>query len=517
MEKTRQRFLSAIFPFALFFALTFSPPLSAEARNGPASFADMAEKLLPSVVNISTSQNIVVDFGDLPDFPPGSPFEEFFKDFFEKHGKNLGDNTRKRKTTSLGSGFVIDPAGYIVTNYHVVQNADSINVILQDDTNLSAKIVGKDKKTDLAVLKVESPKPLQAVSWGDSDKVRVGDWILAIGNPYGLGGTVTAGIISARARNIQSGPYDDYLQTDAPINRGNSGGPMFNMDGEVIGINTAIFSPSGGSIGIGFAVPSSLAKSVVEQLKTGGHVKRGWIGVRIQTVTPEIADSIGIGKPRGALVSSVTADGPAAKAKIEAGDVIVTFDGKEVVEMRRLPRIVAETPVGKTVPVTVIRKGKEIVLQMTVGELSDKEEAEDEETAEESESSRPPAANVEKISDLGLSVAPINESSRKRYGLDKSSSGAVVVKVDPEGPAAEKGIQPGDVISEASQQEINSPKDLAEAVKQARKDKKPVLLLIDRKGDVRYIAVNLETKKEKKERKGKKVIDFKDLLNDNTK
>ncbi len=296
--------------------------------------------------------------------PPGSPFEEFFHDFMEKQ-KNAPHT--KHKATALGSGSIIDPSGYIVTNYHVVQDADEITVILQDDTNLTATVVGKDKKTDLALLKVETKKPLPSVAWGDSEKARVGDWIVAIGDPYGLGGTVTAGIISARARDINSGPYDEYLQTDAPINRGNSGGPMFNMDGEVVGVNTAIFSPSGGSIGIGFAIPSSLAKNIVDQLREHGHIRRGWLGVRIQMVTKDIADSLGLDHAKGALVSSVTPDGPAAKAGVQAGDVIISFDGKEVPEMRRLPLMVAETEVDKAVNMTVFRKGKEIALKVKQG------------------------------------------------------------------------------------------------------------------------------------------------------
>lgn len=485
----------ALFLLALV-GLAIASPVAAQARSAPASFADLAEKLLPAVVNISTTQTLTVgdDMSDLPDLqlPPGSPFEDFFKDFLEKQGRNSNGKPRKHKATSLGSGFIVDPSGYIVTNYHVIQDADSINVILQDDTNLSATVVGRDKKTDLALLKVNTSKPLPAVSWGDSDKIRVGDWILAIGNPYGLGGTVTAGIISARARDIQSGPYDDYLQTDAPINRGNSGGPMFNMDGEVIGVNTAIFSPSGGSIGIGFAVPSSMAKSVIEQLKATGHVRRGWLGVRIQTVTPEIAESLGLGKARGALVSTVTPDGPAAKAHIEAGDVIVAFDGKDVTEMHRLPRIVAEASVDKTVPVTVLRKGKETVLQVKIGELNGHDEAEEKET--EKETARPSVAGTEKIEDLGLTVAPVSVATRKRFELDKDSTGVVVTNVGTEGPASDNGIQTGDVISEASQHELKTPKDLAELVKKAKKDGKPILLLIDRKGDMRFVAIDFTKK-----------------------
>ena len=281
-----------------------------------------------------------------------------------------------RKATSLGSGFIIDPAGYVVTNNHVIADADEITVILHDDTNLKAEVIGRDTKTDIALLKVKTDKPLSAVTWGDSDAARVGDWVLAIGNPFGLGGSVTAGILSARQRDINSGPYDDFLQTDASINRGNSGGPMFNMDGQVIGINTAIYSPSGGSIGIGFAIPSNLAKAVVAELQseTDHTVHRGWLGVRIQAVTDEIAESLGLDKARGALIASVSDNGPAQAAGIQAGDVVLSFDGREVTDMRRLPRLVAETPVGKTVPVTVWRKRKENTLQVKIGRLEESDQ-----------------------------------------------------------------------------------------------------------------------------------------------
>ncbi|WP_375731161.1 Do family serine endopeptidase, partial [Azospirillum sp. B506] len=340
-------------------------------RNAPGSFADLAEKLLPAVVNISTSQSAPQrpqgQRPEVPQFPPGSPFEDFFRDFFDRQQQQ---DQPQRKATSLGSGFIIDAKnGYVVTNNHVVQDADEITVILQDDTNIKAELVGKDSKTDLALLKIKTSHPLVAVPFGDSDAMRVGDWVLAIGNPFGLGGSVTAGIISARQRNIDAGPYDDFLQTDASINRGNSGGPMFNLNGEVIGINTAIFSPSGGSVGIGFAIPSNLAKQVVAQLKDYGKTRRGWLGVRIQAVTPEIAESLGLPNHKGALVASVTQDGPAAKGGIQAGDVVTKFDGREIDEMRRLPRVVAETSIDKAVPVEVWRKGKSQTVHVKVGEL----------------------------------------------------------------------------------------------------------------------------------------------------
>lgn len=494
----RNTFRSAF--LALFLVLAFASTTPAQAYAPPASFADLAEKLLPAVVNISTTQSISQN-AQMPEFefnfPEGSPFENFFEEFKQRQGKIKpeGEGPVKRKATSLGSGFVIDAAGYIVTNYHVIQDADEITVILQDNTNLTATVVGRDKKTDLAVLKVDSKKPLTAVTFGDSDKARVGDWILTIGNPFGLGGSVTTGIISARARDINSGPYDDYLQTDAPINRGNSGGPMFNMAGEVIGINTAIYSPSGGSVGIGFAIPSSMAKNVIDQLKNQGFTKRGWLGVRIQLVTQEIADSLGLGTARGALVSSITAEGPAEKAKVEVGDVIISFDGKEVTDMHRLPRIVAETEVGKTVPMTLLRKGKEVTLNVKVGQL---EQNDDEEEEEVKETKKMPAQpQGDKVEELGVNVSPVTEALRKRYGIGKDVAGVVIVSADPNGMAAEYGLQSGDVISEAAQQDVRTAATLSDLAKKAKKEARPLLLLVDRKGDLRFVAISFEKKKKK--------------------
>jgi len=486
-------FRLALLVLAIMFAAT---PAYARSTSGPPSFADLAEKLLPAVVNISTSQTITSheDMMDMPDLqlPPGSPFEEFFKDFMEKRKGNNGSPT-KHKATSLGSGFIVDPAGYIVTNNHVIQDADEITVILQDDTNLTATVVGKDKKTDLALLKVTYKKPLPSVSFGDSDKVRVGDWIMAIGDPYGLGGTVTAGIISARARDIQSGPYDEYLQTDAPINRGNSGGPMFNMDGEVVGVNTAIFSPSGGSIGIGFAIPSSLARNVIDQLREHGHIQRGWLGVHIQMVTQDIADSLGLDKARGALVSSVTPDGPAAHAGVEPGDVILTFDSREVPEMRRLPLMVAETEVNKSLDMTVFRKGATMTLKVKIGELQAKDEAENQE--EESQEKAPEVAGSEKIEELGIGAATLTDSLRTRYGIKKDVAGVVVTNVTPDSVGADQGMETGDVIVEAAQQEVKAPQDVQEQVKKAKKESKPLLLLVNRKDDLRFVAITFGKKK----------------------
>jgi serine protease Do len=486
------RLMRPVLLLAFFFFAT-SGLNPAEAHSGPPGFADLAEKLLPAVVNISTTQTITTTRDDMPDLPPdlqlppGSPFEEFFKDFMEKH------KGEKHKATSLGSGFIVDPAGFIVTNYHVIQDADEITVILQDDTNLTATVVGKDKKTDLALLKVSYKKPLPSVGWGDSDKARVGDWVMAIGDPYGLGGTVTAGIISARARDINSGPYDEYLQTDAPINRGNSGGPMFDMDGNVVGVNTAIFSPSGGSIGIGFAIPSALAHNVADQLRDHGHIRRGWLGVRIQMVTQDIADGLGLDKARGALVSSVTPGGPAAEGSLQQGDVILTFDGKDVPEMRRLPLMVAETDVGKTVDVTAFRKGKSVALKVKIGELAGKE---DSDTPEEKPVEKTPAIpSAEKLDDLGISVAPITDTLRTRYTIKKELNGVVVTAVAAEGLAGDQGVEVGDVISEAAQTDVKTPKDLTDQIKIAKKDSKPLLLLVTRKDDLRFVAITFGKKK----------------------
>ncbi|HYL48522.1 MAG TPA: DegQ family serine endoprotease [Stellaceae bacterium] len=465
---------------------------SAFARPAPDSFADLAARLLPAVVNISTTQTLPEKSDknsrgpDVPQFPPGSPFEEFFKDFLDKNRPGGQPQALPRHATSLGSGFIIDPSGLVVTNNHVIPDADQITVTLQDDASFKAEVVGKDGKTDLALLRIKSSKPLPFVKFGDSDKSRVGDWVLAIGNPFGLGGTVTAGILSARAREINSGPYDDFLQTDAAINRGNSGGPMFNMDGDVIGINTAIFSPSGGSIGIGFAIPANEAKPVIEQIQKYGHARRGWLGVNIQSVTDEIAESLGLDKPKGALIASVFDGGPAQKAGIQPGDVVLTFDGKAVVDMRHLPRIVAETPIDKTVKVMVWRKHKELTLDVKVGELKD--------TVEQAAATakQPAPAPGTAVKALGLSVADLTPELRQRYQLADDSAGVVVTDVDKDGPAAEKGMRAGDVITEVAQEEVKTPADVVKKVDAATKaGRKSVLLLVDRQGDLRFYALKV--------------------------
>ena len=461
---------------------------AASARAAPESFADLAQQLLPKVVNISTTQVVEGRGGmEMPQLPPGSPFEEFFKEFFDR---NPNQPQRQRRATSLGSGFVVDAAGYVVTNNHVIQDADEITVILHDDSRLKATIVGRDAKTDLAVLKVEPSTKLSPVKFGNSDKSRVGDWVIAIGNPFGLGGTVTAGIISARGRDINAGPYDDFLQTDASINRGNSGGPMFNLAGEVIGINTAIFSPTGGSVGIGFAIPSAGAEPVIRQLIKHGQVKRGWLGVHIQAVTDEIAETLGLKSTTGALVASVIKDGPAEKGNIQAGDVILSFNGRDVTEMRRLPRIVADTEVGKSVKAVVWRGGKKVTLDVTVGELEEESTKVAAKTGPKKKGDDPSAMAVEA---LGLTLSEPNQKVRERFKLEKASKGVVVTAVDEKGPGAEKGIRPGDVIVEVSQEEVASPADVAKKVADAQKaGRKSILMLVEGQGGLRFVAVKID-------------------------
>ncbi len=487
---------AAAFLFAAPAAVTTTPAMAHPAPDG---FADLAARLLPSVVNISTTQTLKTagggdqDMPDMPQFPPGSPFEKFFHDFLD-HGVPKGEHPDlgPRKATSLGSGFVIDPAGYIVTNNHVIADADQITVILHDNTNLKATVVGRDTKTDIALLKVKTDKPLPATVWGDSDAARVGDWVLAIGNPFGLGGSVTAGILSARQRDINSGPYDDFLQTDAPINRGNSGGPMFDMDGRVIGINTAIYSPSGGSIGIGFAIPSALAKLVVAELKgEADHtVHRGWLGVRIQAVTDEIAESLGLVKARGALVASLSDKGPAQAAGIQPGDVILKFDGKDVDDMRQLPRLVAETPVNKAVAVVLWRKRAETTVQVKIAKLNES----DQQVANAQDAPKKTArTETGVVKTLGLTLSGITPDLKDKFSLGDDAKGVVVVDVAKDSSAADRGVHPGDLIMEAAQEEVKNPQDLSSKIDEAKKSgRKSILLLVERQGDLHFVALRLD-------------------------
>jgi serine protease Do len=475
---------------------------------GPASIADLSEGLLDAVVNIATSQSVDNRGAgpQTPQVPDGAPFEEFFDDFFDGEGGEGGEGGGQ-KVNSLGSGFVIDPSGFVVTNNHVIEDADDIEVVFPNGNKLKATLVGTDPKTDLSVLKVEPAAPLKAVRFGDSRQMRIGDWVMAIGNPFGLGGSVTLGIISARGRNINAGPYDNFIQTDAAINKGNSGGPLFNMRGEVIGINTAIISPSGGSIGIGFAVPTELAENIVNQLIEFGETRRGWLGVRIQPVTDEVAESLGLDRARGALVSGVVEGGPVENEAIRAGDVILTFDGRPVGEMRDLPRVVAESPVGKEVDVVVMRDGKEETVKVTLGRLEDSGEEvaqTDEETATPDavdpapESGDPDAqsseAPGEPVEILGMTVVALDEEQRQAFSIAESVEGVVVTAVAPGSAAEEKGMKAGDVIVEVGQDFVDAPATVSERVDALKAEgrRNAHMMIAGPDGALRFVAIPVE-------------------------
>ena len=462
-------------------------PALAQAR--PTNLADLVDTVADAVVNISATQTVEEKVPEgMPDLPKGTPFDDMFEQFFKNHGFNNGA-PHAHKMSSLGSGFVIDPSGIVITNNHVIGDANDVVVIFTDGRKLKAKVVGKDPKVDVAVLKVESDKPFKTVKFGDSDKMRVGDGVMAVGNPFGLGETVTAGINSARNRNIDSGPYDDFLQTDASINKGNSGGPLFNLQGEVIGINTAILSPSGGSIGIGFATPSASVQPVIDQLEQFHETRRGWLGVRIQPVDDAIAESLGLGTARGALVAGVDDHGPAKPAGIVPGDVIVKFDGKDVKESRDLPRMVAGLAVGKEAPVVLMRNGKEITVSVTLGRLEDGEKA----MAKADEKDAPDAATPATTSALGLQLSAINDEARKAFKLKDGVKGVVISSVEPNSAAAEKGLRPGEVIEEINQQAVESPADVNKSIATLKNaGKKSALLLVSNgAGDVRFVALAL--------------------------
>lgn len=458
-------------------------------RDGPQSVAPLAESLSAAVVNISTTQVAKAPDGvPLPKVPKGSPFEDFFEEFFNKRG---GRNApQDRKVSSLGSGFVIDGVeGLVVTNNHVIEGADEIVINFHDGSKLKVdKVLGKDSKADIALLKVTPKTPLKAVPFGSSTEMKVGDWVMAIGNPFGLGGTVTVGIISAKQRDINAGPYDDFIQTDAAINRGNSGGPLFNMNGEVIGVNTAIISPTGGSIGIGFAVPSDTVQSVVQQLKEFGEVRRGWLGVRIQTVAEDIAESLGVPENTGALVSAVTPESPAAKAGLQPGDVILKFDGKDVSTMRGLPRLVAQAPIGKSVAVDILRGGNKQSLEVVVGRLD-----EEDEIAADKEPEKPEEQLAEPEKVLGLSLTPLTEELRSQLGFDGKVKGLLVMAIEADSPAAAKNLKRGDVIVEAQQTPVATVAEFNAAIDKARKagGRQVLMLVEDSKGDTRFVALPL--------------------------
>jgi serine protease Do len=496
----RLRPLLAAICLGAMIVLMSAPAATPALARGPDGIADVAEKVIDAVVNISTSQTVEAKGGDMgrgamPQLPPGSPFEEFFDDFFKNRrggpgGNSRGGDMQPHRTTSLGSGFIVDTSGIVVTNNHVIADADEINVIMNDGTKIKAEVVGIDKKTDLAVLKFKPAKPLTAVKFGDSDKLRLGEWVIAIGNPFSLGGTVTAGIVSARNRDISQGPYDNYIQTDAAINRGNSGGPLFNLDGEVIGVNTLIISPTGGSIGIGFAVPSKTVASVVDALRQFGELRRGWLGVRIQPVTDEIADSLNIKPARGALIAGVEDNGPAKPAGIEPGDVIIKFDGKDIKEPKDLSRVVADTSVGKEVDVVIIRKGQEETRKVTLGRLDDGDKAQPAAAKTKDEPAEKPVTQKA----LGLDLATLSKDLRTRYKVKDSIKGVIITNVDGTSDAAEKRLSPGEVIVEAAQEAVSNAADVKKRVEALKKDgKKSILLLVaNADGELRFVALSLQ-------------------------
>ena len=489
-SRARRAALAAVAAMALCAPALVASSAPALAQAKPTNLADLVDSVAAAVVNISATQTVDEKTAqDVPDLPKGTPFDDMFDQFFKNHGFNAVP--RPHKMSSLGSGFVIDPSGIVITNNHVVGDANDVVVIFTDGRKLKATIVGKDPKVDVAVLKVESDKPFKTVKFGDSDKARVGDGVMAVGNPFGLGETVTAGILSARNRNIDSGPYDDFLHTDASINKGNSGGPLFNLQGEVIGINTAILSPSGGSIGIGFATPSASVVPVIDQLEKFHETRRGWLGVRIQPVDDAIADSLGLGSARGALVAGIDDKGPAKPAGLAPGDVIVKFDGKDIKESRDLPRLVASMPVGQQVEVVVVRKGQEITKTVTLGRLEDGEKA----AVASADAPADDGANKSAtLSALGLQLAPIDAAARKSFKLKDSVKGAMIAAVAPGSSASDKGLQPGEVIEEVNQQAVEAPADVAKAIaalKTAGK-KSALLRVANGAGDVRFVALSLD-------------------------
>jgi serine protease Do len=507
----------ATFGAGVALALAFSP--LAQAQTAPPadaasplvgalpSFSPLVKKVMPAVVNVSatlkpgadTSDEIGGDDQDQdqdqgPDAGPNqgfpqSPFDEMLRKFFEQQGRPMPQT--HEHTMALGSGFIIDPTGYIVTNNHVVQNADKVTVIFQDNSEHPAKIIGRDTKTDLALLKIDAPKPLPYVSWGDSDGEQVGDWVLAVGNPFGLGGSVSPGFISARGRDIHAGPYDDFLQIDASINRGNSGGPTFNLNGQVVGINTAIYSPNGGSVGIGFAIPSDLAKPVIDQLREHGKVERGWLGVQIQQVTPEIAKSLGLPKNEGALVADVTPGGPAAKAGFQQGDVILSFNGHEIEKVRDLPIVVAETKVGDVAKVHVWRKAGETDLSPTIAQMPENPQIAMTGHGGDNGGDNG-GATAQNSSAMGLHLAPLTGDWRQRLHIAKNVKGVVVTSIADNSPLADLGLQRGDVIEQVNQKAVATPGEVVTALNEAKNAKgQNVLILLNRNGINQYVALSL--------------------------
>jgi len=473
--------MKKIFKIFLLFIFLQSNSLIANARDVSKGFADLAEKAMPSVVNISATR-IVETRGGQPfpfQFPPGSPFEDFFKEFQQQQGP------QKRKSTALGSGFVIKEDGTIITNNHVIEGAEGIYIKFTDGKEYEAELIGTDPVSDIAVLKIKAKQSFPFVKLANSDKARVGDWVVAIGNPFGLGGTVTTGIISAINRDIHMGRYDNFIQTDASINQGNSGGPLFNLDGEVIGINSAIYSNSGGSVGIGFAIPSNFAKNVIDQLVQYGETRRGWLGVRIQQVTKEIADSLGLKETIGALVTEVNDNGPAKKADVKAGDVIIEFNGKKVKEMRDLPRLVGESPVGKPATMKIWRDKKEISKTVVLGRLEHTAEFKDKMPEKTKETS---------LKSLGIDVRDLKEEDAKQRSKLKDKQGVVIEKIDPNGPLALLPVRPGDAIVALQNNKIKNVKDFKNKIAKALKSGNKTLLLtiIDSNNSSKYIGVKIK-------------------------
>jgi len=486
-------FLSVAMAPVAVMAQTAAAPNSQQAAvpAGPASVSALAERLLNAVVNISTTQK-AQQRGQgrvpRPRLPQGSPFEEYFGEFF-------GDSGRQPRVpspgSSLGSGFIVDAReGIIVTNNHVIADSDEIVVNFHDGSKRTAELIGVDTKTDLAVLKVDTTgKQLVEVPFGDSAQMKIGDWVMAIGNPFGFGGSVSIGIVSAQNRQIGSGPYDDYIQTDAAINRGNSGGPLFNMKGEVIGINTAIISPSGGSIGIGFAIPSKLAMNVVRQLREFGETRRGWLGVRIQPVTDEIAESLGLDKAAGALVSGIEKGGPAEGGALKSGDVIVTFNGEDISDVRELSRVVADSPVGEEVDVEIVRDGERQTVKIKLGRLEESEAKSASADTDEQTGDTP----LTEASVLGMAIREINEEARAEFGLADGISGVVIAEVEQNSSAFEQGIRPGDVIAEVDQQSVSNPSEVLDLVNGLKEQgrRNAYLLIVSPTGESRFINVRM--------------------------
>ncbi|MEM1038217.1 MAG: Do family serine endopeptidase [Pseudomonadota bacterium] len=465
-------------------ALLMAQTIAAKAQTAPPSFADLAEQISSSVVNITTATVVAGRTDDGPQgiVPEGSPFEDFFREFEDRRG---GNGDRPRRSAALGSGFVISEDGYIVTNNHVIEGADEITIEFFSGEELVAELVGTDPNTDIALLKVDADQPLDFVPFGDSDTARVGDWVVAMGNPLGQGFSVSAGIVSARNRAL-SGTYDDYIQTDAAINRGNSGGPLFNLDGEVIGVNTAILSPNGGSIGIGFSMASNVVTNVVDQLQEFGETRRGWLGVRIQDVTPDLAEAIGLEEAVGAAVTDVP-DGPAKDAGMETNDIIVRFDGVEIEDTRELVRIVGNSPVGKEVPVVVLRDGRTETLTVTLGRR---------ETAIAVPAAAPSPDEGEidpnSMERLGLTLSVLDDEAREALSVG-DIEGIVITEVDEASEAFEKGLRAGDVITEAGQQPVTTLSDFSAQIEAAQEaGRKSVLLLVRRGEDPRFVALSLE-------------------------